>query len=359
MPRSVATLSVALDDLAATFRFSLEQGPADRQIPRFMNAATRLSLLCLLLVPAGGHSSSGHLERASISGTSYVRVEDWARANNFQGRWTVPKQEFKLTGSSSLVFTVDSARMSFNGFHVWLSAPVALRDGAAWIAAVDFTSTLQPLLFPTRNFRGRTIRTIVLDPGHGGKDPGYLVGRQQEKQYTLLLAKELADLLNKAGFKASLTRTTDSFLDLPGRPDVARRRGADLFISLHFNAFESPSAQGVEVYCMTVPYTSSTNARGEGAGAGPYPGNRSDAKNVLLGYQLQKNLLRSLAAEDRGLRRARYAVLRSAEMPAVLIEGGFMTNPSEGKKIYDPKYRRQMAQAIVDGIKAYKEMVEP
>jgi N-acetylmuramoyl-L-alanine amidase len=323
-----------------------------------MNAATRLSLLCVLLVPTSGHSSSGHLERASISGTSYVRVEDWAHANNFQTRWAVPKQEFKLTGQSSLVFTVDSARMSFNGIHVWLSAPVALREGAAWIPAVDLSSTLQPLLFPAKNFRGRAIRSIVLDPGHGGKDPGNFVGRQQEKQYTLLLAKELADLLNKAGFKASLTRTSDSFLDLPGRPDVARRRGADLFISLHFNAFDSPSAQGIEVYCMTVPYTSSTNARGEGAGAGPYPGNRFDAKNVLLGYQLQKNLLRSLAVEDRGLRRARYAVLRSAEMPAVLIEGGFMTNPSEGRKIFDTKYRRQMAQAIVDGIKAYKELVE-
>ena len=109
---------------------------------------------------------------------------------------------------------------------------------------------------------------------------------------------------------------------------------------------------------MTPVHTSSTNARGEGAGAGAYPGNRFDARNILLGYQMQKALLKALPTEDRGLRRARFAVLRAAEMPAVLVEGGFMTNPAEGRRIYDPAYRRQMAQAIVDGVKAYKNLIE-
>ena len=79
---------------------------------------------------------------------------------------------------------------------------------------------------------------------------------------------------------------------------------------------------------------------------------------MRLGYQIQKALLKTLAAEDRGLRRARYAVLRSAEMPAVLIEGGFMTHPAEARKIYDSAYRHQMAQAIVEAVKAYKNLVE-
>ena len=206
------------------------------------------------------------------------------------------------------------------------------------------------------------IHTIVLDPGHGGKDPGRQAGRLQEKKLTLLLAKELSDQLTRAGLKVSLTRKDDAFVELQARPELAQRRGAELFVSLHFNSADGaggPGVKGVEVYCLAPAHTSSTNARGEGAGAGGYPGNRLDARNMLLAYQLQSALVTELRLEDRGVRRARFAVLRSAEMPAVLIEGGFMTNPAEAKNISDANYRRQMAKAIVDGVLAYKRMVEP
>jgi N-acetylmuramoyl-L-alanine amidase len=79
---------------------------------------------------------------------------------------------------------------------------------------------------------------------------------------------------------------------------------------------------------------------------------------MLLAYQIQKSLVRNLQIEDRGIKRARFEVLHLAAMPAILIEGGFMSNPAEGRKIYDPSYRRQMARAIVDGIVAYKGTVK-
>ena len=186
-------------------------------------------------------------------------------------------------------------------------------------------------------------------------------GRRQEKQFTLSFAKELGDLLTKAGFKVSLTRTGDSFIELPERASIARRRGADLLLSLHFNSADGPggsAVKGAETYCMTPVRASSTNARGEGAGAGAYPGNRLDAKNMLLAYQLQKAITEKTGAEDRGVKRARFWVLRDAEMPAALIEAGFMTNPTDAKRIYDPVLRRQLAQAVVDGVLAYKRLVE-
>jgi N-acetylmuramoyl-L-alanine amidase len=160
--------------------------------------------------------------------------------------------------------------------------------------------------------------------------------------------------------KVTLTRTTDTFVELPTRPDLARRRKADLFVSLHFNSTESSrnSVQGAEVYCLTPAGASSTNARGEGGGAGWFPGNRYNDKNMFLAYQVQKALTKSLAVEDRGVRRARWAVLRDAVMPALLIEAGFMSHPVEGRKIFDASYRRQMAKAIVDGVLAYKRVVE-
>jgi N-acetylmuramoyl-L-alanine amidase len=81
-------------------------------------------------------------------------------------------------------------------------------------------------------------------------------------------------------------------------------------------------------------------------------------QNTFLAYQVQKSLTRTLDVEDRGVHRARFAVLRDAVMPAILIEGGFMSHPVEGRKIFDPAYRRQMARAIVDGVGAYKRAVE-
>ena len=98
---------------------------------------------------------------------------------------------------------------------------------------------------------------------------------------------------------------------------------------------------------------------GEGSDYGPTIANRVEQKSLLLAYQIQKSLVRNLAVEDRGVRRARFAVLRDAAMPAILIECGYMTHPAEGKKIYDAAYRRQMAQAIVRGILAYQKLTSP
>jgi N-acetylmuramoyl-L-alanine amidase len=174
------------------------------------------------------------------------------------------------------------------------------------------------------------------------------------------LAYELKDQLTRAGFKVTLTRSGDTYVDLPVRPALARKASADLFLSLHFNATDGARAEarGTEIYCLTPAGGSSTAAGGTGSVARPATGNRHDAKNMLLAYQMQKALLRTLGTEDRGVRRGRLAVLRDATMPAVLIEAGFMSHPVEGKKILDAAYRREIAKAIVEGVRAYQRVVE-
>ncbi|HEY2953061.1 MAG TPA: N-acetylmuramoyl-L-alanine amidase [Verrucomicrobiae bacterium] len=326
----------------------------------------KLAITVLALVgslsAAWAQSALSKLPRVEVFGREYVRLEDWAAANGCQMKWLVKGQDVQLISrSSTLAFTADSRRMTLNGVALWLSVPVAVRNASALIAPVDLSSAIYPVLFPPRNAGGARVTTICLDPGHGGKDPGKLDGRQQEKKYTLLLAQEVKEHLIKAGLKVKLTRSSDSFVELPTRPELARLAKADLFVSLHFNAADgngSGVAKGVETYCLTPPRQSSTNARGEGAGAGAFPGNFYDRKNTLLAYQMQKALAKELPVEDRGVKRARLAVLRDAQMPAVLIEGGFMSHPVEAKKIYDPAFRRQMAQAIVNGVIAYKKLVE-
>ena len=260
-----------------------------------------------------------------------------------------------------MLVEIDSRKVSLKGTHVWLSTPVVLRGNFAYVAAADMTGTLQPLLFPAKSSTQRPIKTIVLDPGHGGKDPGNMEGRKQEKQYTLQLAKELRELLEKSGYKVFLTRSSDAFIDLEARPGIARQRAADLFICLHFNSADGPGGSGVrgsEVYCLTPIHAHSTNDRGERGRTSMEAGNRFDTRNIQLAYVLQKSLVDTAGSEDRGVKRARFAVLKYAEMPAVLIEAAFMTNSGDAKKIYDATQRRSLAQAIANGIGAYKRLVE-
>jgi N-acetylmuramoyl-L-alanine amidase len=312
-------------------------------------------------LPLRARETAEQLERVEFLGRRYVRLGDWARANGFDLRWAQRDESVQLTNKfARMRFTKDSREAELNGVNVWLSQPIVMRNGAGYISEMDLATAVQPVLSPPKNWSGSKVRNIVIDPGHGGKDPGNEDGPHQEKKYALLLAQELCDQLKRAGFKASLTRTTDTLIDLPVRPDIARRREADLFISLHWNSVQSGKEQvrGIETYCMTPAGASSSNAGGEMGDAGSKPGNRNNEKNMYLAYRLQKSLVKNLGTEDRGVRRARFAVLVGAVMPAVLIEGGFMSHPGESKKIYDPAYRRQMARAIVDGVQAYKRQVE-
>jgi len=314
-----------------------------------------LLLLCCLAVAAPATTS--RLERTWLFGNEYVRLDKWAASAGLRFDPGPRNREPRVTGNgTTLRFEADSSKAVVNGIMVHLSSPIAIRNGLAYIQPVDVTSTLEPLVSPATQQRKPV--HICLDAGHGGSDPGFLAGKEKEKKYTLLLAKEVGDQLSKAGYKVSYTRTGDSFVKLPSRPELARKRGADLFVSLHFNSEgKGETVKGVEVYCMTPARTSSTNARGEGAESGLYTGNRFDPKNVLLAYQVQKSLVTRLGLEDRGVRRARYAVLRDAEMPAILVESGYLSNRSESQRIFDPAYRRQLARAIVDGIQDYKQLV--
>lgn len=302
---------------------------------------------------------------AQISGHDYVSVTAWAKANGLEAQWLTRGKSLQLTNRSiRILFTGDANDVildaTVNQTLVKLLFPVVKRDSLACLSQADVQNTFQPLLHPPRNRPGSVINTICLDPGHGGKDPGaHFVGDEAktEKTYTLLLAQELRDQLTRAGLKVVMTRTKDTFVELPDRPAFAKQHKADLFISMHFNS-SSSSVRGAEVYCMTPVGAPSSNAAGQGARAGAFAGNQDNARNLLLAYEIQKMLAQIQTVEDRGVRWARDAVLRDAVMPAVLVESGYLSNPVEGKKILDSAYRKRLAKGIADGILAYKRIVE-
>ena len=319
-----------------------------------------------LLVLLGLAFCAGRAPAAVINGRNYVPLADWARGNGLNAVWLRRGEEIIVTNRTTrLVFDVDSAQARINGVNVRLSFPVANIKGTPLVAQLDLDKTIRPLLYPASYLTPKKITTICLDPGHGGRDSGNRVGGgffgHSEKTYTLALALEVRDQLKKLGFNVVLTRSRDVYPELPARPAIANKAGADLFVSLHFNAVQSGKNEvdGPETYCITPVGASSSNAQGEGSWSGASTANRYENKSLLFAYQMQKSLAQNLNADDRGVRRARFAVLRDAAMPAILIEGGYMTNPSEGKKIFDSAYRKQMAAAIVRGILAYQKMTAP
>ena len=142
----------------------------------------------------------------------------------------------RLKTTSNATSKPENGLVVINGVRVRLSFPFAVEKAIPLIAQLDLDTAIDPLLFPPHFADTKPIKTICLDPGHGGKDSGNRAGWHYEKNYTLPLAYEVRDQLRKAGFNVMMTRTTDKYVPLPDRPAMANKAGADLFVSLHFNA---------------------------------------------------------------------------------------------------------------------------
>lgn len=304
-----------------------------------MNTINRICVaVCLLgIAPA-----DAALTYSRISGRDYASVREIMRHYGL--------------GPGSLLAREHRRDIALDGVDHWLSFPVASARGTTWISRFDVQATLDPVL-RARQFRGTgPARLVILDPGHGGSDRGTR-GRsgQPEKWYTLDLAKRVENRLTAAGVRVALTRTTDRTLDLSARTRWAARQGGNLFVSLHFNAALG-AARGIETFCLT-PVGVTSTAGGQ-PGRENQPGHRHNAANLWLAHCVQKNLIRSTGAPDRGVRRARFQVLREAACPAILIEAGFLSNTAEEQKIRTPAYRDLLAKAIADGILHYKRSLD-
>jgi N-acetylmuramoyl-L-alanine amidase len=321
---------------------------------------TSMKLIVLLgilsfFTPTFGATKPSPAPAARPQGTVYLA--DWAKKNGFKMKYNPKTLAINLTTRwSDIDLLANSKRGSINGVSVFLSFPIRVSNGRFLIYQKDLSTLFEPILYPKRLPANVKIRSVALDPGHGGRDPGYKVGNQQEKKYTLLLAREVQEQLERAGIKTMLTRRSDTYVERDQRANLARKAKADLFVSLHYNAAADTSATGVETYAVT-PYGAEATNGGE-TSLLRYPGNKFEQQSILLAYELQRSMTRGLDAADRGVRRAGFEVLRKAPMPAILVECGFISNSADAKKVYDEKHRQEMARAIVDGILSYKRIME-
>ena len=253
---------------------------------------------------------------------------------------------------STVVFTSGSRKLRFNDTLLWLNGPTQKGSSSWTITRHDSRAMLDPLLRPSATVRGDDIATIVLDPGHGGSDSGAVGHRRiYEKKAVLDVAKRTRDILKAQGLSVRLTREQDYFIPLSKRTTLARQWGADLFVSIHFNASVNSSVSGIETYICSSPGFAST--RGGRADPRTYKGNQSDKKNTLLGYYLHRGMLKQVKATDRGIKHARFEVLRNAPCPAALLECGFITHKGEAERVIRRQHRAALAKGIANGIMSY------
>lgn len=258
--------------------------------------------------------------------------------------------------STSLQFLPLTRQLRVNGTLVWLNDTVREHRGRWAINVVDRTKTIEPILSPSRQLTGLSARLVLLDPGHGGDDPGAPVGNGQfEKHLTLELARRVRIHLANLGHRSILTRDSDRALSLDERTALIRRHGAQLFVSLHFNSAPSRAIYGVETFALTPRgYTSTAGGDRAAWRSTAFPGNRYDAANVALAYHIQRSLRQWLGPDhDRGVRRARFQVLREATCPAVLVECGFLSHPATARRLQSAEYLDRLAHRIALGIHEY------
>jgi N-acetylmuramoyl-L-alanine amidase len=215
---------------------------------------------------------------------------------------------------------------------------------------------------------------IALDPGHGGRDPG-AIGKKgtREKDVALSVAKKMKTLINRtSGYRAILTRDGDRFVTLRNRVKKAREAEADIFISLHADSFHKPNVKGASVYALSLSGASSEAARwiAKKENASDLIGGITlDDKDDLiasvlldlsqtatiqdsleLGSDVLKNIGKVSKLNNRQVQQAGFAVLKAPDMPSILIETAFLSNPAEEKKLRNPKYQHKLAKAVFSGI---------
>ncbi len=223
----------------------------------------------------------------------------------------------------------------------------------------------------TREF-GLTAKTIVIDPGHGGKDPGALgPAALQEKGIVLSISQKLREILTAKGYTVLMTRETDRFIPLKKRTEFATQQKADLFLSIHANAAENSRANGIETYYLDI---ASTDAAAEKVAArenidsgysiqeletlleGLIQESKSE-DSKRLAQSVQQALVQSTGAVNRGVKHARFVVLIGTKVPAILIETGFVSNAVEGRKLATSTYQHRIATAIAQGVDQFLRQI--
>ena len=298
-------------------------------------------------------------EVIKVSGRDYLTVENISKFYGLPTGVVAQGEKMRFeTVKNPLEFVGGSREAMINGARSWLCFPLIEQDGKYLVSRTDVAKTIEPLVRPQRVSNVGNIQTVVLDPGHGGYDKGQVSRYGNEKDFALDVARKLRPLLQAKGLRVIMTREGDYFVPLEVRAKIANAARNSIFVSIHFNATsDNPDATGFEIFSFTprgAPSTSDTALTSTSYSM--QPGSAVDAQSMALSACIYHSVLGHIPEYDRGIKRARFAVLRLTKVPAVLIEGGFLTDRGEAKLIANKDWRAKLAGAIGVGIESYRTL---
>ena len=324
---------------------------------------------------------------------SYIPLIKLCEAYGLGWKWDSFTRTAVITKNGNIILRPGSDRILINGEERKLGSPAVFVNGAVFVPVafvkndLGFIVETRPIdrqvsekVYKERAPGRYSIKSIVIDAGHGGKDPGAVGGRLhiRERDLTLSIAKKLKSILEDNDIKVIMTRSSDEFVSLPERARIANSSGADLFVSIHINASRSRSMSGFECYYLSE--ATNDNARALEAfenatlktDEGTVVEHSGNLDKTLWDMKLTENrresaelaqdicnaIDNSLVARNRGVKTARFYVIKFTRIPSVLVEAGYISNKFEELKFKDDNYSDRMADVIAKGILAYKNKYE-
>ncbi len=322
-----------------------------------MRSLLKVSFLAALwLCPV---AQAGDWQIVRYENRDYLTIANVASFYQLRGELKSPDQRIRLTdGRATLEINGDPRLVTVNGVKQWLSFPLVVQGDQILISRFDLAKTIEPSLRPTMINGLPGFHTVILDAGHGGQDRGANSALGYEKDYTLDVIHDLKRSLEAKGLRVLLTRDGDSYIPLESRAERVNDTKDAIFVSVHFNSSnDAGAATGFEVFAMTPCGAAST---GEQAVKVEQfhndPGNDFDNASLALATCVHHSLLGHINEADRGVKRARFKVLRLAHAPSVLVEGGFLTNMTESQRINDAAWRKELAESIAQGVQSFQDL---
>ncbi|MFA6320489.1 MAG: N-acetylmuramoyl-L-alanine amidase [Candidatus Omnitrophota bacterium] len=325
-----------------------------------------------------------------LNGSEYIPLVKICDFYGFDYKYdTFARTAFIRKGSTKIILRDGGDRALLNADIVKMDKPATMRGGELFIPISFIRNNMGDMVVyrpvvktpvAAEGAKRFAIKTIVLDPGHGGNDPG-AIGRRlhiKEKNLTLQLARKIKSLLEEAGIKVIMTRDSDVFIPLPRRSEIANKSGADIFVSVHINASRSRLMRGFECYYLSNATDDNARALEAFENSSLKMDEAASAQHsrpldkTLWDMTLTENRLESaelasyicdsindsLAIGNRGIRSARFYVLKHTNIPAVLVEAGYISNRYEELKLKDPDFLGRLAESIAQGILRYKREYE-
>lgn len=323
---------------------------------RFITALL-LPVLCAAML----HGADFAWKTERFEGRDYVSLQQIVEFYGFNTPLAPVNNVITLDSAKTHVLvTLNSREMEINGVKHWLAFPVLPMGDKVLVSRLDLAKILEPSIRPEFVPGLHPVKTVVLDAGHGAQDRGAVSRLGFEKDFALDVCLRTRKLLEDRGYEVKMTRSTDVLIPLEDRPKVANAIPDSIFVSVHFNASsENGVASGFEVFSVTPRGAPSTadevlslrDVRSE-------PGNVADVPSSVLATCVYHSLLGNIPQADRGIKNARFAVIRLSTVPAILIEGGFLSNMADSGLVASPAWREKLAEAIAAGIDSYKNLAE-